>query len=167
MTPFEAFNACKDTELYYRLLVELPQIIAKQFTGQIIKMSPEEAYETAKNNPNADIEKCQEAACKDPYFACQFVLNIPNADIKKCQEAACKNSIYAYCFARDILKANIISCQKAACKDPNYAYLFAQNIPGADIDYCLNACKDTELYYRLLKEHPQIIAKQLTKRGNN
>ena len=98
-------------------------------------MSPYEAYDAALMNPNADIKNYLEIACKNPFYAYLFALDIPNADIEKCQEIACKN--------------------------PHWAYHFAKNVPEANIEYCLTACKDTKQYYELLKELPQIMAKQL------
>ena len=52
-------------------------------------MTPEEAYEKAKDNPNA-VEKCQEAACKDPQWAYLFARDVPKINIENCQIAAVK-----------------------------------------------------------------------------
>ena len=89
----------------------------------------------------------------------------PNADIKKYQEIACKDPYHAYLFALGIPDADIVKCQKAACKDSYCAYAFVKDIPGANINYYLNYCledinKDSVWYYKLLVELPQIIAKQ-------
>ena len=65
----------------------------------------------------------------------------------------------AYIKAKNNPDVNITYYQEIACKNMFYAYLFAQNIPGADIDYCLNACKNSEWYYQLLMNLPQIIAR--------
>ncbi|MFA5759089.1 MAG: hypothetical protein WC942_07030, partial [Clostridia bacterium] len=38
----------------------------------------------------------EEEACTKPEWAYWFALNIPGANIEKCQEAACKEPKYAY-----------------------------------------------------------------------
>jgi hypothetical protein len=72
------------------------------------------------------------------------------ADIEKCQEVACKKPWYAYLFARDIPGVDIGKCQEGACKDPYWAYMFSITILDADRDKALEACKDTEWYSRLI-----------------
>ena len=64
-------------------------------------MSPNEAYITAKNNPNADIKKYQEVACGDPYYAYHFAKVIPGADIEKCLNA-CKDTKWYYKLLKEL-----------------------------------------------------------------
>ena len=103
------------------------------------KLSPAEVYRKAINNPKADIKKYQEGACKVPASA--------------------------YYFAKDIPEANIEYCQKAAGKVPASAYYFAWGIAKANIEYCLEACKNSDWYYHLLKELPQILAKRASEKA--
>lgn len=79
-------------------------------------MTPHEAYEFVKNNPDCDIEKYQEIALQDPEAAYLFAANIPGADINACQEAACKS--------------------------PEVAAFFLK-IKGADKDFCMKAVNST------------------------
>src|SRR5690606_21746559 len=63
-----------------------------------------------------------------------FAENVNGADIQYCQEHACKDPDNAYTFAKNIPGADIKYCQEHACKNPKNASFFAKNIPGADID---------------------------------
>ena len=63
-----------------------------------------------------------------------FAKDIPGANIEKCQEAACKHPQYAYYFARNIPDANVEKCQKAAFKNPEWAYWFTKLIFWADVE---------------------------------
>ena len=56
-------------------------------------MSPSEAYEAAKNNPNVDIEKCQEIACKNSYRAYLFARDVPEQILNIVRKLLVKNHI--------------------------------------------------------------------------
>jgi len=71
-------------------------------------------------------------------------MNISGADIEKCQESACKNSECAYNFAKSVPGADIGKCCEGACKDPYWAYYFAKYIFGADKERSRIACKGTK-----------------------
>ena len=51
-----------------------------------------------------------------------------SANIEKCQEVACKEPEYAYCFARDIFGANIEKCL-IACKNTVWYYKLLKDLP--------------------------------------
>ena len=68
--------------------------------------------------------KDQEEALINPYWAYMFVRCVSDADIRKCEDAACKDPRCAYLFAQDIVGADISKCEKAACKDSYYELLF-------------------------------------------
>lgn len=82
-------------------------------------MTPREAYEFVKNNPDCDAGKYQKIACQDCQTLLYFAKYIPNSDINFCQSVL-KNRLYDYPDSAEAL------------------YLFLKNIPESDIETLFN-----------------------------
>jgi len=60
----------------------------------IIFTSPLYSFIYAAEIKGANIKKCQEIACKDPFCALMFAKEIPQADLNMCEKAVINSTLY-------------------------------------------------------------------------